>query len=104
MARPLRPRSCGSRPRPCPTSTLSNLLHRVITRVRDGHTIRGLTTLGVDEISYCKGRKFATLVYDLDRARVLWVGPGKGRDTIDRFFHECLSRGQKRGSPGPVAT
>ena len=44
-----------------PTSTLSNLLHRVITRVRRGHTIRGLTTLGVDEISYCKGRKFATL-------------------------------------------
>ena len=39
-----------------PTSTLSNLLHRVITRVRHGHTIRGLTTLGVDEISYCKGR------------------------------------------------
>ena len=47
-----------------PTSTLSNLLHRVITRVRRGHTIRGLTTLGVDEISYGKGRKFATLVYD----------------------------------------
>ena len=39
-----------------PTSTLSNLLHRVITRVRHGHTIRGLTTLGVDEISFCKGR------------------------------------------------
>ena len=41
------------------------------TRVRHGPKIRGLTTLGVDEISYCKGRKFATLVYDLDRARVL---------------------------------
>ena len=78
-----------------PTSTLSNLLHRVITRVRHGHTIRGLITLGVDEISYCKGRKFATLVYDLDRARVLWVGRGKGRDTIDRFFNDWLSRGQK---------
>ena len=78
-----------------PTSTLSNLLHRVITRVRHGHKIRSVTTLGVDEISYCKGRKFATLVYDLDRARVLWVGPGKGRDTIDRFFNECLSTGQK---------
>ena len=78
-----------------PTSTLSNLLHRVITRVRHGHTIRAVTTLGVDEISYCKGRKFATLVYDLDRARVLWVGSGKGRDTIDRFFTDCLSRGQK---------
>ena len=66
-----------------PTSTLSNLLHRSSRGVRHGHKIRGLTTLGVDEISFCKGRKFATLVYDLDRARVLWVGSGKGRDTID---------------------
>lgn len=76
-------------------STLSDLLHRIITRSRDGHKIRGLVTVGVDEISYCKGRKFATVVYDLDRARVLWVGPGKGRQTIDRFFDECLSDGQK---------
>ncbi len=78
-----------------PSSTLSDLLHRIITRVRDGHRIRGLVTLGVDEISFCKGRKFATLVYDLDRSRVLWVGRGKGRETIDRFFNEALSKGQK---------
>ena len=76
-------------------STLSDLLHRIIHRVRDGHKIRGVTTLGVDEISFCKGRKFATLVYDLDRARVLWVGKGKGRESIDRFFNECLSEWQK---------
>ena len=78
-----------------PSSTLSNLLHRIITRVRHGHKIRGLVTLGVDEISFLKGRKFATLVYDLDRSRVLWVGLGKGRETIDRFFNEHLSKGQK---------
>ena len=64
-----------------PTSTLSNLLHRH-PRVR-GHKIRGLTSSG--SRNFCKGRKFATLVYDLDRARVLWVGSGKGRDTIDRL-------------------
>jgi transposase len=79
-----------------PPSTVSNLLHRIIERVRDGHAIRGLRTLGADEISFCKGRKFATIIYDLDRARVLWVGAGKGRETIDRFFTECLSEGQKR--------
>ena len=77
-------------------STLSDQLHRIIHRTRDGHKIRGLVTLGVDEISYCKGRKFATIVYDLDRSCVLWVGPGKGRETLDTFFNTVLSPYQKR--------
>jgi transposase len=76
-------------------STLSDVLHRVITRVRRGHKIRGLVTLGVDEISYCKGRKFATIVYDLDRSVVVWVGLGKGRETIDKFFNTELSEYQR---------
>jgi len=78
------------------SSTVSDILHRVITRTRAGHKIRGLVTLGVDEISYCKGRKFATIVYDLDRSCVVWVGKGKGRATIDLFFNEQLSAYQKR--------
>lgn len=78
-----------------PGSTLSDLLHRIISRTREGHRIRSLKTVGVDEIAFCKGRKYATIVYDLDRARVLWVGQGKGRETIDRFFNEGLSEGQK---------
>jgi hypothetical protein len=77
------------------TSTLSDLLHQSITRLRDGHRIRGLTSIGVDEISYCKGHKYATIVYDLDRSCVVWVGQGKGRDTIDIFFQESLSRYQR---------
>lgn len=79
-----------------PSSTLSDLLHRVIARTRAGHKIRGLVTLGVDEISYLKGRKFCTIVYDLDRSRVLWVGKGKGRETIDKFFNEQLSEFQRK--------
>jgi len=78
-----------------PASTLSDLLHRIIHRLREGHKLRGLRTLGVDEVAFCKGRKYATVVYDLDRARVVWVGLGKGRETIDRFFEQCLSPGQK---------
>jgi transposase len=77
------------------SSTLSDLLHRIITKTRDGHKIRGLVTLGVDEISFSKGRKFATIVYDLDRSKVLWVGRGKGRKTIDKFFDNELSDYQK---------
>jgi transposase len=78
------------------TSTVSDILHRVITRVRSGHKIRGLVTLGVDEISYCKGRKYATIVYDLDRSQVVWVGKGKGRETIDEFFTTGLSDHQRK--------
>jgi transposase len=79
-----------------PKSTLSDMLHRTIARIREGHRIRGLKTIGIDEISYCKGHKYATVVYDLDRSCVVWVGPGKGRETIDKFFTEQLSDYQKR--------
>lgn len=78
------------------TSTLSDMLHRTITRARKDHRIRGLTHIGIDEISYCKGRKYATIVYDLKRSCVLWVGLGKGRETIDRFFAEKLSAYQRK--------
>ena len=78
-----------------PKSTLSDQLHRTITRIRDGHRIRGLRSVGIDEISYCKRHKYATIVYDLDRACVVWVGQGKGRETIDEFFNESLSDYQK---------
>jgi transposase len=76
-------------------STLSDILHRIISRVRSEHHVRGLKSVGVDEISYKKRHRYATLVYDLDRAKVVWVGEGKGRETIDRFFNEVLSDGQR---------
>ena len=79
-----------------PKSTLSDMLHRVITRLREGHRIRGLKTIGIDEISYCKGHKYATIVYDIDRSCVVWVGPGKGRESIDDFFMNNLSEYQKK--------
>ncbi len=78
-----------------PKSTLSDQLHRSIKRIRYGHKVRGLKTIGIDEISYCKGHKYATVVYDLDRSCVVWVGQGKGRETIDLFFNEFLSDYQK---------
>lgn len=78
-----------------PGSTLSDLLHRAITSIREGHHIRGLKTIGIDEISYAKGHKYATVVYDLDRACVVWIGRGKARDTIDEFFTQALSSQQR---------
>lgn len=78
-----------------PKSTFSEILHRSITRIRDGHRIRGLKSIGIDEISYCKGKKYATIVYDMDKGCVVWVSKGKGRETIDAFFENELSYHQR---------
>jgi len=78
-----------------PPSTLSDILHRVIERERQGHKIRGLTMVGIDEVSYAKRHKYATVVYDLKRSCVVWVGRGRARETIDRFFKHRLSDYQK---------
>lgn len=51
--------------------------------------------MGVDEISYVKGKKYATIVYDLETSRVVWVGKGKESKTIDEFFF-TLTEEQKK--------
>jgi len=76
-------------------STFSDVLHRIITRLRDGHRVRDMKSIGIDEISYRKGMKYATLVYDLDRGCVVWVGKGKEKETIEGFFTERLSKYQR---------
>lgn len=89
------PQNAAARLLKIATSTVSDLLHRIINRERAGHKIRNLKLIGIDEISYCKGKKYATIVYDLKRSCVVWVGKGKARETIDRFFKEELSLFQR---------
>ena len=71
-----------------PKSTLSDLLHAIIIRERAGHKIKNLREVGVDEVSYCKGHKYATIVYDLTKSKVVWVGAGKEKETLVRFMKE----------------
>ena len=77
-------------------STLSDIIHRTIERLRHGHGIRSLRTIGIDEVSYHNGKRYATVVYDLDKGCVVWIGQGKGRDTIDMFFQNHLSAFQRK--------
>jgi transposase len=46
------------------------------------------TKIGVDEIAYCKGHNYLTVVRDLLLGRVIWVGIGRRKDTLDTFFKE----------------
>ena len=85
-------------------STLSDQLHRLIERRRSGHRIGALTTLGIDEISYAKGHKYATLVYDLERSCVVWIGKGKApRNDSIRSSGTISAPSGRTASAGPAA-
>jgi len=44
--------------------------------------------IGVDEIAYEKGHKYLTVLRDLDSGRVIWIGVGRSKETLDSFFQE----------------
>jgi len=48
--------------------------------------------IGIDEISRKKGHVYQTNIYDLDQGRLLWTGPDRGAETLDRFFKEWGSK------------
>jgi transposase len=46
-----------------------------------------LRNIGVDEVSYGRGQdKYLTIVWDHDRSRIVWIGRGRDRETLDAFF------------------
>lgn len=47
----------------------------------------GLQRLAIDEIALKKGQNdYMTVVLDYDTGRVVWMGPGRGETTLDKFF------------------
>jgi transposase len=48
--------------------------------------LSGLRVIGMDEFAIQKGHRYATVVVDPLRRRVLWVGRGRGRKDVRPFF------------------
>lgn len=46
----------------------------------------GLRILAIDEIAIKKGHQYMTVVLDYASGRVVWVGQGHDKDTLDQFF------------------
>lgn len=69
--------------------TVGNCIKAAWHRIEPDVTARmhDLRRICVDETSSSKGYKYITVVYDMDRNRVVWVGEGVGRDVFERF---CL--------------
>lgn len=67
---------------------------------------RPLHLLGLDEVSRRKGQQYLTVVYDLERGRVVWVGRDRTTETMTRFFawlgrrRACAIQGESSGYGG----
>lgn len=55
----------------------------------------GLEVIAMDEFAIQKGHRYATVIIEPTRKRVLWVGRGRGREDVRPFF---LALGAERGA------
>lgn len=62
------------------------IVQRVVAYGRERRRRRPLHVLGIDEVSRRKGHHYLTIVYDLERGVLLWVGEDRTEQTLTRFF------------------
>ena len=60
----------------------SRYLHRHFAKPK----LKDLKHIAIDEISVSKGLRFVTVVLDLDSGAVVFVGQGRGADSLDPFW------------------
>jgi len=49
--------------------------------------LKNLRIIGVDEIALKKGHKYLTIVVNLEKGEVVYVGKGRSQDTLETFFY-----------------
>src|SRR5206468_12507563 len=55
-----------------------------------------LRWIGVDEVSWTGGRRYFTIVADLESGRVVWIGDGKGREGLLPFLRALGPKGRRK--------
>ncbi len=66
--------------------TIKDIDHRRLERLHGEFVANDVHRLVMDEFALHKGHRYATVVMDADRMRVLWVGEGNSREAIRPFF------------------
>ena len=65
---------------------VGGIVKRVVARRLDSTRLAGLRRIGIDEFSYRKRHHYLTVVFDHDRSRVVWAGPGRSAEALGKFF------------------
>ncbi len=71
----------------CSWEAVAAIVVAVVGEGVDDARLEGIYRIGVDEVSYRKGRRFLTVVADHDRAgAVIWAAEGKDHRTLEAFY------------------
>ncbi len=66
--------------------TIKRIDHRRLQAQHGAFDAQGVRRLVMDEFALHKGHRYATVIMDAERMRVLWVGEGNSREAIRPFF------------------
>jgi transposase len=66
--------------------TIKRIDHRRLQTRYGAFDAQGVRRLVMDEFALHKGHRYATVIMDAERMRVLWVGEGNSREAIRPFF------------------
>jgi transposase len=75
--------------------TVFNCIKWVVDYGLETRVLKGIATIGIDEIQVFKGHKYLTMVYQLDAGikRLLWCGKDRTENTLRTFFTYLGERG-----------
>lgn len=76
--------------------TVKDIDYRYLERELGPVDLEGVTEIGMDEFAIHKGHRYATVIVEPSRKRVLWVGRGRAREDIRPFFALLGSEGCRR--------
>jgi transposase len=76
--------------------TVKALDKAALSRRMDPVDLSGVTVLAMDEFAIQRGHRYATVVIDPQRRRVLWVGRDRSREAVRPFFELLGKRGCRR--------
>jgi transposase len=67
---------------------VGTIVERVVAERLDAQRLEELYVIGVDELSHRRHHQYLSVVVDHLKSRVVWMGEGKGEQTLHDFFDE----------------
>src|SRR6266511_4969906 len=71
-------------------ATVGRMIERVVAEASasSADALADLRRIGIDEVSYRKGRRYLLCVVCHDTGRIVWAAPGKSRAVLRSFFDQ----------------